>query len=282
MNAPPRKKYVVSILGIVFSLFCSLTQAQNNVQEYCSGISSTLLTYTTSIGQDLLSSPTEMATIEARLIGNTTSGEGYYNLKECRRIVQPDQMVSVNVEGYFEPIMERIGTITLGGEDHGIYPVSGYPDLGVAASYQISDNSGYLNRHPVVWTPLNHDGIPSDPSIGMSVYSASTQATRMLPLFRLKTYLLWVGSSPPEQDITEGIIYVDLIKLNLRIQRKASGVWGWQNMSSLLGTRIFLNFLAINGTCTTPPASDMVKLPMVWANEFTGEGTCCGSIFVDS
>jgi len=56
--------------------------------------------------------------------------------------------------------------------------------------------------------------------------------------------------------------------------------WTAQSIKPEIGVRFF-SLVVTGGTCTTPPASDMVKLPTVYANEFTGEGSTRGDTNFD-
>jgi len=158
-----------------------MVQAQVTAYEYCTHYSSGSVHFSQiriSAGRDFdPASPS----FERRLIGPFNYSNNAQFI-ECSRSVTPNQEIALDYKISFEFNAIPVGSVTVDGMSHHIFPIPGHPDVGFILGYktypepdnEVNDyNINYSNQSPTTWKAIDYTGMPSTPNIKMTITSDS-------------------------------------------------------------------------------------------------------------
>jgi len=273
-NAPPPPQHKILICLFIFlSLFFTRMVYAQNAEETCSFNILNAVVPPFSIGQD--------AALEMLMQPvSQWSSIGHFEYS-CLRTVIPNQSVSLDFFGLVSPVTNRVAYVVLDGVTYGVYPV--YPDshslkgLGIVISYRTVDNSIIFNRFPINWTPVTVDAPQYDSNINFTISGATSNVERKFIVFEYRVRFILIDWFSERKFFSGGI---SNIFFHVRRQYMLNGViYPHNHISGHLNQSARVE--STRGSCTTPPADQLVKLPMVYANEFVGVADTRGEINFD-
>jgi len=245
------------------------------------------------LGSGFFQPPFVGDTYETRVIGGRA--EHRTNHFFGSRTVTPEQTVTLKTELYFDVTSTKLGEANLNGLTYGVYAVPNSPYFGFITDVKITGVSSSVSDYSMGIVPLNHEGMPSDTNLWADITSGTSFSTFQYPYFWVvyRTHLVWLGPIPITSDMHSqmpsllgGTDNALLFQSRYRSQDMNNGVVEWQPLKAGPSYRILFwswsaYYYPTIGTCTTPPMDQLVNLPMVHANEFTGEGVTHGETNFD-